>query len=340
MNEAWLKQTLALVHGDDRDAAQEAVRSWKDRHVDQEWADFSLRVCSENASWNEVMQALTDGYPQGPSHLTVIVPCAENLIEKKDVPKAFETFQKNPPDQIRLLLIASRALPKSPGKALGHKFWKAWVENGQVLTVGEMTEKEAPAFVQQQAAQRSLKIPSDAAQRLIQQLGPHPGLLRRAIEVLDLLADSRTVTLEQVDQTTFKLSEQNLYAWTKAWKSGNFSMALQALHHALDDQVEPVILVGQARTELGRVAKCQEGLQRQLSSSELLDAVGLQSKQMFLLDDYARVARRLKKTDVQALLNKVALCDRDVKGRALQGSPLTLIDLTVALARVWKASLH
>ena len=44
--QTWAKEPLALLHGDDADARKEAVEAWKSVHVDPEWAEFSLSVCS------------------------------------------------------------------------------------------------------------------------------------------------------------------------------------------------------------------------------------------------------------------------------------------------------
>ena len=62
---AWLEQGFALVHGEDGDGRREAVEAWKRRHVDPEWADFSLTVCAEGCPWPEVMAALQEAAPFG-----------------------------------------------------------------------------------------------------------------------------------------------------------------------------------------------------------------------------------------------------------------------------------
>jgi len=61
----WLEHRFALIHGEDGDARREAVAQWKRKHVDPEWADFSLTVCAEGCPWPEVMAALQEASPLG-----------------------------------------------------------------------------------------------------------------------------------------------------------------------------------------------------------------------------------------------------------------------------------
>ncbi|MBK8794206.1 MAG: hypothetical protein IPN59_14100 [Holophaga sp.] len=63
--EPWLKSHYALLHGEDSEGRREAMEAWKARHVDPEWADFSLLVCAEGCPWAEVQNALSESAPLG-----------------------------------------------------------------------------------------------------------------------------------------------------------------------------------------------------------------------------------------------------------------------------------
>lgn len=95
---AWLDHRVALVHGEDGDGRRAAMEAWKARHVDPEWADFCLTVCSEGCPWPEVMSALQESAPLGAEARTILVPAADNLfLRAKDLPPAVKQFLDHPP---------------------------------------------------------------------------------------------------------------------------------------------------------------------------------------------------------------------------------------------------
>ena len=106
---AWLEHRFALIHGEDGDARREAVGQWKRKHVDPEWADFSLTVCAEGCPWPEVMAALQEASPLGAEDRTVVAPAADNLfLRAKELPPAVKAMLDKPPAGVKLLLVAWR----------------------------------------------------------------------------------------------------------------------------------------------------------------------------------------------------------------------------------------
>jgi DNA polymerase III delta subunit len=248
--------------------------------------------------------------------------------------------------------------------------------------VGALEEKEAVPWVEAAAAALRLRLEPGVAARIAARMGGNPGILRRTLEVLDLIGEgrtdvvsalrldttwgfkggperapraeappSRTVTLEQVDQATFRLGEQNLYAWTKAWQAGQTPQALAALRLALeDDPASSLMLLSQARREVERVCRLAEarraGVKSRLVSripagdtekggADLTAALGLSPKQGFLLDGYNRVLARVGPEGAQRLLALVNQTDLDLKGQAISRSVTPMFNLTAALCRAW-----
>lgn len=337
--DAWAREPLALVHGEDADGRREAVEAWKAVHVDPEWAEFSLSVCSENAPWAEVVNALSEAAPFGASRV-VIVPQADALLAKpKDTPAALLRWIEAPSPDLRLLLVARATLSAAPGKALGAKPWNAWAKAGRVLKVGALEGQEAVAFLETLARERGLRLDSGVAGQLAARLGGHPGVLRRTVELLDLMAGDQRVTPEMVDQATFRLAEQQAFAWSQAWQKGQVDRALLTLRQALEDDPggAPLQLLGQARREVDRLCALLEAQARGLTRpAELTAALGLSPKQAFLLEGYQRVVGRVKAEGVKKLNALVVQTDRDLKGQALNSSPSPLTALTLDLCRAWR----
>lgn len=334
----WLKAKYALLHGEDGDGRREAVEAWRAVHVDPEWVDFSLLICSEGCPWPEVQNALSESAPLGTDRV-VIVPQAENLLEKpKELPPSIKALLTQPLNGTRLLLVSRVALSAAPGRVLATKPFSDWAKEGRVLKVGALDDREAPAFVEAQARGLGLRLDSGVAARLAARMGGNPGVLKRALEVLDLLAEDRQVNGALVDQATFRLGEQNAFAWSQAWQKGQLAQALATLRIALEDDPSgaPLMLLGQARREVDRLARLAEARVAGIRApGELLTALGLSPKQGFLMDGYARVLDRLGAKAVGRLLHLVNQVDLDLKGVALSGGQTPLMSLTVSMARAW-----
>jgi DNA polymerase III delta subunit len=304
--------------------------------VDPEWADWSLTICGEGCPWAEVQNAMQEAPPMGVPARAVIVPAADNLFAKpKELPGSIKTWIEKPPADLRLLIVAWGTLSAAPGKALGAKPWTDWAKAGRVLKTGALEGDELMAFLDAESKRLRLELGPRPKELLVQRLGGHPGLLRRALEVLDLLCEDRKAGEAQVDQVTFRLAEQKAFAWSSAWQKGDAAGALGALRLALEDGDEPLMLLGQARREVDRVLKYAEAESKGLRGAELTGALGLSPRQAFLLDGYRGVASKLKGDGVKALLAKVNQCERDLKGEALSRSETPLLDLTIGLARAW-----
>ena len=333
---AWLEHRFALIHGEDGDARREAVAQWTRKYVDPEWADFSLTVCAEGCPWPEVMAALQEASPLGAEDRTVVAPAADNLfLRAKELPPAVKALLDKPPTGVKLLLVAWTTLPAAPGKALGAKPWTDWAKAGRILKVGALDALEVPSFIEAEARRLGLTLQGAAASLLAQRQGGNPGLLKRALEVLDLLAEDRRVTEAMVDQVTFRLADQKAFAWSGAWQKGDAGGALRALRTALEDGDEPLMMLGQARREVDRLLRLAEAESAGLKGGEVLAALGLSPKQAFLLDGYRTTLAKLKFRGAKALLTRVNQCERDLKGLALSRSEASLLDLTLALCRAW-----
>jgi DNA polymerase III delta subunit len=269
----------------------------------------------------------------------VIVPHADNLLEKaKELPPAVKNFLSRPLEGTCLLLVARGPLSAAPGKILGAKPFSDWNKEGRVFKVGELDSRAAVAFLESKARELKLVLDSGVAQGLAEQLGGNPGVLARAVEVLELASEGGRVTRGLLEKTTFRLGEQSAFAWSQAWQKGQTGEAIKTLRVAIEDDPHgaPLMLLGQARREVERVCRLQDARRQGLvSASDLAPALGLTPKQSFLLDGYSRVLDRLRPEGLKKLVALVANADSDIKGGTLSKSPTSLLYLTLMLCRAW-----
>jgi DNA polymerase III delta subunit len=315
-----------------------AVAAWKARHVDPEWEDFSLMVCPEGCQWPAVQSALLESAPFGADRV-VVVPQADNLLERaKELPPAVKNFLTRPLDGTRLLLVVRIVLSAAPGRILASKPFSDWNKEGRALKLGALEPRAAASFLESKARELRLRLDSGVAQVLADRLGGNPGTLTRALEVLELVAEGHSVSRAMADQATFRVGEQNAFAWSQAWQRGQVGEAMKNLRMAVEDDPTgaSVALLGQARREVERLCRLHEARLRGAESQvELVAALGLTSKQTFLLDGYNKVLERIRAEGLKKLVALLVDADSDVKGGALSQSPTPMTHLTLMLCRAW-----
>ncbi|MDR2697249.1 MAG: DNA polymerase III subunit delta [Holophagales bacterium] len=337
ISERFLDAGYALLHGDDTEGRMQAVSAWKARHVDPDLEDFSLTTCQEGCHWAAVQGALMELAPFGANRV-VVVPQADNLLERaKELPPAVKSLLTNPMEGTYLLLVARGVISAAPGKILSTKPFSDWNKEGRVFKVGALDNKAAIAFLESKAKEFRLILDTGVAQSLAERLGGSPGILTRALEVLELIAEDHQVTHEMLDQSTFRLGEQNAFSWSQAWQKGQIGEALKNLRIAIEDEPDgaPLMLLGQARREVERLCRLREAARQGVSASDLASILGLTPKQIFLLDGYKRVLDRIQAEGLKKLVTLLADTDSDIKGGVLSRSPTPLINLTVSLCRAW-----
>jgi DNA polymerase III delta subunit len=339
------------------------VDAWKRKHVDPEWEDFSLTICSEGCPWAEVVAALQEAAPLGAEARTVIVPAADNLFSKRrggpkdkkqDLPEAVVSLLQRPPQGVKLLLVAWVTVPGGPGNPLGAKPWTDWAKAERILKVGHIDHREVPAFIEARAAEMGIRLGAGGARLLQERLsnekvltdrsrkrkaeGGNPGIIQRTLEVIGLMAEGRAITESIIDQATFRLAGERAYAWKNAWMKGDTHGALKALRESLEDDAEaaPLMLLNQVRSELSRLLDYHDAVGRGAKGAELLEAIGFSPKQAFLLNDLGATASRLRGKPLAAMVRRVNQAERDLKGLALGKGHTALLDLTLYLCRTWR----
>jgi len=335
----WLDANYALLHGEDSDGRRTAIEAWKTRHVDSDWGVFSFTICNEYCSWSEIVSALRESAPMGADRV-VMAPHVDNLFEKgKKLPEEVKHLFAHYIAGTRLLLVSCSSISSASGSILNSKPFSDWNKCGAVLRVNELDDKEVVSWVDRVAKDMNLQLSVGVASRIADQLGNNPGILRRALEFLELSCESKIVTVDYVDKAILRIGEQSAFAWMKAWQSGSVYMGLKSMRQALEDDPSDgrrLMLVGQARREIERLCRLSDAIILGVKDrTALLLSLGLSNRQEFLLNGYSRVLAKIGNDGVMWLLKLINQTELDVKGQSISGCSTTLMNLTVALCRTW-----
>lgn len=336
----WSGAKFALLYGEDSDGRILAINAWKKANVDPEWEAFSFTECSEGCLWPEVINALQESAPMGKDR-AVLVPQADNLLGKGyKIPPEVKQMLLNPIFGTRLLLVVRcNLLSNSADSILNAKPFSEWSKDGSVLKVGNLNTKNVVDWISDTANDMHLKLDIGVAKELATKLGDNPGVIRRALELLDLVCNDKHVTIKRINDAVFTLGEGSTFLWLKYWQSGSIVMGLQSLDRILNDDPSSekhLMLLGQAKREVEILCNLFDAKRSGLKGrSELMLALGLSPRQDFLFDAYVRVLNRIGSSGLQRLLNLIHQTELDIKGQAISKSITPLMNLTIALCRAW-----
>jgi DNA polymerase III delta subunit len=328
------------LHGEDCDGRRAAIIDWKATHVDHDWGAFSFSVCNESCSWSEIINALRESAPLGADRV-VLAPQVDNLFEHgKKLPKEAREILESPIPDTRLLLVACGVISTSTGSLLNSKPFSDWNKHGAVLKIGLLDSKEIVGWIENVAKDINLRLDVGVASQIADQIGNNPGILRRALEFLELTCEGKdVVTIDHVYRATFRIGERSAFAWVRSWQSGSILMGLRSLRQSLEDDPSSgrhLMLIGQARRELERLCCLSDARRLGIKNrSEILLALGLNSRQDFLLGTYSRVLDKIGNDGMRRLLKLINQVEIDIKGQAIFGCSTALINLTVALCKAW-----
>lgn len=338
----WLKFNYVILHGNDYGDRLEIIRRWKSTHVNPDWDFFSLTECRENCSWSEVLDALQTAAPIMMER-TVIVPKADNLFAKDaKMPEEIKKILQVPIENTKLLLVLSNSLDNSQGIALNNNIFNTWQQEGRIFKTDNLdirNNANITAWIEKCASKINLKLDIGVANMLAKQIGNNTGMLRRALEILDLICIDHFADISKVESAIFYLDENDIFAWTKAWKSGSIHISLKILQKALFEysiNERYLIFLSQARREIEYLCNIVEMQQLGIKEKNaLMKASGLSIRQEFLLQTYIRVANRIGLIGAHHLLKLINQIEQDIKGCAVIRSTTPLMYLTIVLCRAW-----
>ena len=212
-----------------------------------------------------------------------------------------------------------------------------------VLAAGVAIECDAPPaarlvkWVADWGAQcHKLRVPSAAAELLLDIIGPELGLLDQELAKLALVAgDDRKITVEMVQQMVGGWRAKTTWEMLDAALAGNAATALAQLDRLLSSGETPVGLLGQISASLRRLAAATrlilsaETAGRRMAIRDALERAGVRS---FVLQKTERELRRLGRQRGGRLYHWLLEDDMDLKGDSSLAPRLILERLILRLA--------
>jgi len=228
------------------------------------------------------------------------------------------------PSPTGTLVLTCRSFPKNT-----RLFQAAGAIGGQLIECRKLVGRQLTEFVLAQAERQGKRLDSAAAARLIELVGPEPGVLAAEVEKLSLYAvDRPALTLHDVSELVEQSREEKIFAAMDAAAVGRLPLALQLWEQVLASDPSAVYkVVGGMAYMVRRWLTAQQMRAKGLPLSAIASKVMMWGREAELeallrrlptprlrrllaaiaeLDAQAKLGRRSIETGVEALLIELA----------------------------------
>jgi DNA polymerase-3 subunit delta len=310
-----------LVHGDD----DVKLDSWRRR----------LRARAEGEGQATTLEALSDerltpdAFAEATGALTLAVGRRYVLADgverwkDKDLGTAVAALKALPPDTV-VLLIASGKVVRGNGPAAEPLAKAVRAVGGEVQLCEAPRLAKFPAWIAEQGAELGLTVADDAAQALLERVGPDQRRLVRELEKLACYApEGGRVDRDTVEALTISDLEARAYELADALIEGDRDRALRLAEELRERGEEVMHILFAILRQLRQARKAAAMLEGGASSQELASALRVPP---FIAKQIAARASRADAAQLDRALEDLAELDYAVRGAANRdaGTALTL----------------
>lgn len=254
-----------LIVGDDLPKIEQALKRLKARIAEQAGGDLNIeRFDAREASAGEVVTAANTLAFLGGTRLVLVHEAQAWLKVDKEVIAA---YLRSPATDACLALIAD----KLPAADLLRAAVK---DHGEVLEYLAPKEGQLPQWLVQEAASRlRMDLGFQEARLMVQRCGDNQNVLLRELEKLQLYADGRRVTAEDIRLLATRTEEASIFDLLDSLATGRGSGAFAAADELLASGERPEVLfyrILRHFQNLSRVAAMRdEGMKLEAIQAEL-----------------------------------------------------------------------
>lgn len=225
-----------------------------------------------------------------------------------DVVEAMIALAKNPGPDLALILLHEGGVK---GKKLIDGLKKAKVST---QLVAPLKPSELPTFCSAEAKRIRKRLSRDAAEALIQSVGPDLRALSAAIAQLADDAEGDEIDTSLIRRYFAGRAEVTAFKVADAAMAGNSRLAVEQLRWALQTGAAPVLVTSAMANGFRGLGKFMGQRDHRMSDADLARAVGVPP---WKLRDYRQWSRGWTNAGVASAINAIAVGDAAVKGAAV-----------------------
>jgi len=315
---------LYFVTGDEPLLVAEALDAIRGRAREQGYTEREVLIAERGFDWNRVLA--------GGASLSLF---AEQRILELRLPTGkpgdagsrtlVELTDSLPPDT---LVIVSA--PKLERAQFSSKWVKALDKTGAVVQIWPVDARALPGWIAGRMHELGLEPTRDAVRLLADRVEGNLLAAAQELEKLRLVHGEGPVDAAQVEAAVADSARFNIFKLSDAAVGGHAERALRILGALRAEGVEPVLVLWALTRELRTVALVRDDLEAGRPLAGSLKQRGVWSSRQGLV---RACIGRPSPASLHALMQRAALADRVVKGRAPGRPWQELVALTTGMAR-------
>jgi DNA polymerase-3 subunit delta len=347
-------KAFCVLYGDEPLLARDALAVIDGRVLAGEDAEFSRvafsgeKTANPQLEWRTVVDELSTSALFGGGQRLVIIDNADDFVSRSR--EQLESYAAKPSSSGVLVLIV-RTWPSNT------KLYKAIAASGLPIECKIDSEDKLPRWLSLRAEQKhQAKLTADAAEQLLQIIGPELGRLDQELEKLSLIALAEQGIADPVAAAakaklptiTVELVNDNVGGWRAktAWElsdkmnAGDTARALEQLGRLIESGEEPIALLAQVSSSLRKYAAATRGADlatlenRRVDLKSLLTEAGMKVWPAALQSAEVHL-KQLTRPRGRQLLSWLLDADLALKGQSSSGhrARFVLEQLIVRLGR-------
>ncbi len=219
-----------------------------------------------------------------------------------------EYIESQPPDTV-LVIIAGR-IDKAGQRT---KWFKQVEANGVVIETQAVRPDQLPAWVEQRLSKTGVSYDHDAVLLLCRFIEGNLLAAAQEIEKLKLLLGDKKLTAIDLEALVADQARYNVYSFVDACLAGNATRGLRILRGLKGEALEPALVLWALARDTRTMANIAAELQTGKTKAGVFKTHNIWSSRVGLVE---RALQRLNLHEWQKVLQRVALADRVMKGRA------------------------
>ena len=198
----------------------------------------------------------------------VVVRNLHDAIPKDQDSQALIDYAKSPIQEACMVITADKIDRK-------RKLHKTLAELKSAIACEAPKEYELISWLQTRAEKEDYSLSSDAANILLNRVGPRPGILAKELEkTLIYAGNKKSISGKEVSEVVGESKLENTFALTDALKTKNPEKALRLLNNQIDHGEEPIKILGTIAWQFRMIWEVKHFQRQKISLNQIAKTIG------------------------------------------------------------------